>query len=121
LNDTTNQGNQMEKKPLLQRANETINGPRQQDYGNKLQNFAQTAMLFHGVLAPKLLPGQEISPEDVALLMIQLKISRLSKSPDHNDSILDVAGYAGCYEAIQLDRAAGAPLLGATRDCRKQF
>lgn len=104
------------KKPLLQRANELIGNERQADYGNKLQNFSQIAMLWQGTLAPKLAPGQKITPEEVALLMIQVKIARLAKSPDHEDSILDVAGYAGCYEAVQNERATEFPMLGATED-----
>lgn len=109
-----------DNKPLLQRANELIGGDRQKDYGDKLQNFAQIAMLWQGTLAAKLQAAAKITPEDVALLMIQVKIARLAKSPDHEDSILDVAGYAGCYEAVQLERAAGRQLLGATKDARAE-
>ena len=106
------------KKPLLQRANELIGGDRQRDYGNKLQNFSQIAMLWQGTLATKLQPGAKITAEDTALCMIQVKIARLAKSPDHKDSVLDIAGYAGCYDAVQLERAAGIPLQGATEDAR---
>lgn len=101
---------------LNQRADITINGPRQHEYGDKLQNFAQTAMIWQGVLAPKLLPGAKILPEDVGLLMMGLKMSRLSKTPDHNDSVLDIAGYAGCIDKLQLERIAEKELLGATVD-----
>lgn len=105
-------------KPILQRANELIGGERQKDYGAKLQNFSQIAMLWQGTLAAKLLPDARITPEDVALLMIQVKIARLAKMPDHEDSVLDIAGYAGCYEALQLERENDWPLLGATKDAR---
>ena len=109
---------QLEKKGLLQRAHETITGPRQADYGDKLQNFSQIAMLFQGTLATKLLPDSTITAEDVALLMMQVKIARLAKSPDHKDSILDVAGYAGCYDLLQEERANGYELKGGTYDRR---
>jgi hypothetical protein len=105
---------------MLHSAAELIAGSRQSDYGDKLQNFSQIAMLFQGTLAAKLLPGVEISAEDVALLMMQVKIARLAKSPDHKDSILDVAGYAGCYAILQDERAAGTELLGATFDSRSE-
>jgi len=107
---------QAEKKGLLQKAHETITGQRQQDYGDKLQNFSQIAMLFQGVLATKLQSSAKITPEDVALLMMQVKIARLAKSPNHKDSILDVAGYAGCYDILQEERANGTLLVGATYD-----
>lgn len=106
------------KKPLLQRANELIGGDRQRDYGNKLQNFSQIAMLWQGTLATKLQASAQITAEDVALCMMQVKIARLAKSPDHQDSILDIAGYAGCYEAVQLERATGMPREGAIVDAR---
>ncbi len=108
-------------KPLLQRANELIAGSRQNDYGNKLTNFAQIAMLWNGQLALKLV--KPITPEDVATMMIHVKLARLAKSPDHEDSILDIAGYAGCYEAVQLERDAmeriGGQLPGILDDGRK--
>jgi len=106
-------------KPMLQQAQETISGPREQEYGNKLQNFSQISMIWQGILAPKMLPDSVITPEDVALLMIGVKMARLAKSPDHFDSILDVAGYAGCYSHLQEDRSAGKELLGATVDFRR--
>lgn len=104
---------------ILVQADELINGDRQTDYGDKLQNFSQIAMLWQGILAAKLLPDAKISPEDVALCMIQVKIARLAKNPDHEDSILDVAGYAGCYSLLQKERLHDVPLLGATSDSRK--
>lgn len=103
---------------LLEQADNLINGDRQKDYGDKLTNFTQIAMLFQGVLAPKLLPDARITPEDVTVLMMQVKIARLSKSPDHKDSILDVAGYAGCYDKIQEERDKGTVLKGALVDPR---
>jgi len=106
------------KTELLTNADATIHGPREAEYGSKLQNFTQIAMLFQGTLATKLLPDARITPEDVALLMMQVKIARLAKSPDHKDSILDLAGYAGCYDELQLQREADTKLLGATVDPR---
>lgn len=112
---------ELRKKPMLQRANELICGDRQRDYGNKLQNFSQIAMLWQGTLAPKLQAAEKITPEEVALCMMQVKIARLSKSPDHADSILDIAGYAGCYDAVQLERKTGMTLMGATEDPRAKL
>lgn len=101
---------------ILLRADETIHGPREEEYGNKLQNFTQIAMLFQGTLATKLKLGSCITPDDVALLMMQVKIARLAKTPNHKDSILDIAGYAGCMDELQLQRDSGLELLGATVD-----
>lgn len=107
------------KSGILERADATIHGEREDDYGNTRQNFIQIAMLFQGTLATKLQPDARITPEDVALLMMQVKIARLAKSPDHKDSILDIAGYAGCYDELQQQREWPTKLLGATVDPRK--
>lgn len=107
-------------KSFLEAADSLINGHRQRDYGDKLQNFSQIAMLWQGTLAPLLAPDAQITPELVALCMVQVKIARLSKSPDHIDSQLDIAGYAGCYNKLQEERNNGAPLAGAIIDPRDQ-
>lgn len=87
-------------KTMLQQADELISGDRQQDYGDKLANFVQIAMGMQAVLARKLLPGVVITATDVGLLMLQVKIARLAHMPLHADSLLDVAGYAGCIEKL---------------------
>lgn len=93
--------------PMLHQAEELINGERQKDYGDKLPNFSQIAAFWNAHLKFKLMPGHSISAEDVALMMINVKQARLAKSPDHADSILDVAGYAGCYDKIREERSRG--------------
>lgn len=103
---------------MLHRAQALIQGQRQEDYGDKLQNFSQIAMLWQGYLAPKLQHNAAITPEDVALCMILVKMARLAKSPDHKDSVLDIAGYAGCYDTLQQERHWGSFLAGAIRDPR---
>lgn len=103
---------------ILVQAELLINGQRQADYGDKRQNFSQIAMLWQGTLAMKLAPGQSITPEDVALCMMQVKIARLAKSPDHKDSIIDVAGYAGCYDMIQQEREQAKDMPGVIVDPR---
>lgn len=108
----------MNKRNLLVDAAAAISGPRQEDYGDKRQNFAQIAMIWQGLLATKLAPDAAITPEDVALLMMGVKMARLAKSPDHYDSAMDIAGYAGCYGTLQQERIEGKELVGATKDSR---
>jgi hypothetical protein len=38
--------------------------------------------------------GAKITPKIVALLMMDLKMARLSANPDHEDSLRDLVGYA---------------------------
>ena len=108
----------MNKRNVLKEADAIVNGQRQTDYGDKRQNFAQIAMIWQGILATKLQKEAAITPEDVALLMIGVKMARLAKSPDHYDSIMDIAGYAACMDTLQQERSAQQSLLGATNDAR---
>lgn len=105
---------QSNTKSMLQTAEALIHGQRQKDYGNKLQNFSQIAMIWNGILAKKL--KVYLTPEDVASLMIGLKLARLASSPLHEDSWVDIAGYVGCVDVLQKERNSGEPLEGVTID-----
>jgi hypothetical protein len=41
-----------------------------------------------------------VTPAQVALCLIDLKLARLAHDPSHGDSLTDVAGYAACLEEI---------------------
>jgi hypothetical protein len=41
-----------------------------------------------------------VSAEQVALCMMLVKISRLCQTPDHLDSVVDIAGYSRTYEMV---------------------
>lgn len=86
----------MEDKSLLQRADETINGPRAKDYGSASENFQRIADIWSAVL------GTEVTQAQVALCMIGVKMARLINSPDHEDSWLDIAGYAGLSPRLEI-------------------
>lgn len=104
------------EQTFLQRAEKLIKGDRQRDYGDKLTNFAHIAMFFQAVLAPKLQKGMHISPEEVGMMMQGVKMARMIKSPDHADSVLDNAGYAGCIGELQAERLALKNPEGAITD-----
>jgi len=63
-------------------------GERGRVYGSPAPNMAATARLWSVVL------GQEVTPGQVALCLIQLKVARLLTTPTHRDSMVDIAGYA---------------------------
>ena len=44
--------------------------------------------------------GNEIHPYDVAMMMMLVKVARLMHSPGHQDSHIDLAGYASILEEI---------------------
>lgn len=76
------------------------NGERQMNYGHPNQDFQRTAGMWTAFLAHKLVPGAVITMEEMALMMGQLKMSRLASTPGHHDSIVDLIGYAICYDRL---------------------
>lgn len=82
---------------ILQEAERIINGDRRQSYGGALESFDRIARLWQPIL------GCDVSAEQVALCMIQLKVARYVNG-QQRDSIVDIAGYAGCLEKIQNER-----------------
>ena len=70
------------------------NGARQAVYGPPRRDFSRTAKIWSGIL------GTDVTPEDVALCMVGLKMSRLKATPDHGDSIVDSIGYMIAYSRL---------------------
>lgn len=69
---------------------------RGQDYGHPDINFANTWELWQPVLRAPNLTGQQ----KVALCMTLVKVARLIQSPEHPDSIGDLAGYAATLDLL---------------------
>lgn len=79
----------MNREKLLDQARECVTGQRAQDYGKVEDNFGTIAQLWGAYI------DKTISCEDVAALMVLLKIARI-KEGSTDDSWVDVAGYAAC-------------------------
>lgn len=84
---------------ILRTAGNLINGQRAKDYGDAGENFQRIADLWSVII------GSRIEPEQVALCMAQVKIARLITSPTHQDSWIDLAGYAALGGEITERRA----------------
>ena len=46
--------------------------------------------------------GHPVTPAEVVLCMIDLKLTRLAHDPRHQDSILDIAGYAAVLHEVTI-------------------
>ena len=44
--------------------------------------------------------GRPVTPAEVVLCMIDLKLTRLARDPRHQDSMLDIAGYAAVLHEV---------------------
>jgi len=83
----------------LREAASIIAGDRDVQYGGPEENFTRIAKIWSVIV------GVEISPEDVAMMMVGLKVARYaSKSGFQPDTWIDIAGYAGCgYEVGSVE------------------
>lgn len=71
---------------VLEEAHALVNGPRQSDYGHPLDDFSKTAKIWESIL------GVEVTPEQVGLCMVGVKISR-ETNRHKRDNLVDGIGY----------------------------
>lgn len=83
----------MSAEDLLQQATATVKA-RREAYGPAKPSMAAVARRWSETL------GQTVTPAEVVLCLIDLKLVRLSYDPEHRDSILDVAGYAAVLDEV---------------------
>lgn len=92
-----------QKETITDEAYRTVYSSRRKAYGGALDNFEHTAGQWSAGLRNKL--KEPLTAEDVALMMMLFKISRLFISPNHHDSKVDVVGYDLCYDDVCTERA----------------
>lgn len=85
----------------LQARKITRTGQREAAYGAPGKDFQRTAGMWSSYLRMKLKPGMDITPEDMAAMMVMLKLSRLAETPHHHDSKVDAIGYMICYDRLK--------------------
>jgi len=76
-----------------------VYGDREKAYDSPNRNFNKLAHMWTGTILEKLKPGETITPNDVALMLICLKISRESFRPSR-DNRVDGVGYWECLDRI---------------------
>ena len=104
----------MNKADLLKQTLDAVSD-RGQAYGDTNRNFKQIADFWSLHLRNRHDMKVELTPEDVASMMILMKLARLAHSPDHLDSLIDISGYAACWADLSHSSpvAALAPLAKA--------
>ena len=80
---------------VLMQAEELIKGQRLQDYGDPRDSFKTIAQFWSTYT------GVKIDSEDVAIMMMLMKVARLTVTPNHRDTQVDIAGYLALLEYIQ--------------------
>lgn len=79
----------MQRGKILEEAKIIVCQEREEKYGGMQDNFEMIANLWTAYMK------QKIEPEDVAMMMILLKVAR-SKGGGCRDNFVDIAGYAAC-------------------------
>jgi hypothetical protein len=82
---------------IAHEAIDLVTGDRQAAYGHPSRNFQETADLWSVVL------GIQVTPEQVALCMVQVKIARELHN-SKRDNLVDAIGYLLAYDACSTER-----------------
>jgi hypothetical protein len=99
---------------ILSEAARIVDGDREHTYGDPGRNLRTIANLWDSWLLARGWSGPGLSTDDVALLMVLLKIARLANQPTHRDSQVDICGYARLLERIQASNSTQPGTLGRT-------
>ena len=78
---------------ILDEAKKIVNGARQKAYGSPQKNYERVAVIWSVIL------GVSITPQQVVLCMIGLKIARESHR-HKRDNTVDIAGYAELLDRL---------------------
>ncbi len=85
----------MKKEDILEEASRIVSRDRNLSHGDAFNNHAEIAEYWNIFLDKKLQAMASITADDVALMMILLKISRNNQGKKINmDNFVDMAGYA---------------------------
>jgi hypothetical protein len=83
----------MNAEQLLEHAADLVTR-RRREYGEPVDLFEHVAQRWSLTL------GTRVSPAQVVLCLIDLKLARLARDPKHLDSQVDVAGYTACLREV---------------------
>jgi hypothetical protein len=112
-------GRHTPREEVLAKATDAVMGARNNTYGPPTHDFDRSA----GVLTSLgfQFRGRRIHSHHIAMIQIAVKLSRLTWSPNHEDSWVDLAGYAANgYECATIEakpdagRPSGLPAVTVT-------
>ena len=88
----------MTREEVLKKALEAVNGTRRENYGSVEDSYQRIASYWSTYL------NKDVSPKDVANMMILMKVARLTGVPGNTDTYVDIAGYAACGGEISAGK-----------------
>ena len=84
----------MNREEILDTAKKITSGDRNRTYGKPEDNFSRIADLWSTYLQ------EEITPFQVGMMMILLKVARTETGAGSMDNFIDIAGYSACAGEI---------------------
>ena len=84
-----NNKNLVTREDILEKARQCVCGDRDLQYGSPQESFSRIAKYWSDYL------DKDISPKDVAIMMILFKVAREEHS-SKLDNWVDICGYAAC-------------------------
>ena len=88
----------MNRKEILNKAEECVCTSRQNDYGPAEDNFSTIAAMWSAY------SGHEYTAHDVGIYLALMKIGRIASGNVKEDNYIDLAGYAACAGEIETDK-----------------
>jgi hypothetical protein len=98
------------EETILEEAQRLVHGDRQDDYGHPLDDFTKTGLIWTACLIDKLKPDAVVDAEDVALMMVGVKISRQVNRPKR-DNLVDGSGYFATLDMVIKERERRSTVL----------
>ena len=92
------QKDKKDRKYFLDQAEKLINGPRAKEYGPAKFNHERIAKIWSVVL------DREVTAQEVVACMVGVKLARLAETIEHDDSWVDIIGYAALGGEIINDK-----------------
>ena len=88
---------------ILAEAASIVDSDRERTYGDPGRNLRAIADMWSSWLRARghLNPGEQLTTDDVAPMMVMLKLARLANDPRHRDSQVDACGYLRLLERVQ--------------------
>lgn len=96
-----------EPQTVLTEARDIVYGDREQTHGEPAKNLAAIASMWTPIF------GVGVTPQQVCLAMIALKVARAINSPAHRDHWTDIVGYVALAERCGFVAAAKTTGLSA--------
>lgn len=95
----------MNRPEILDEAKQAVMTDRAATHGDLEDNFRSIAAIWSVRL------GVEITPAQVGIMMVDLKMTRAWDTPGHADSWVDAAGYAACGGELATKVSIDEPLF----------